>query len=203
MWVLLGGVVASIFTVLLRVVDLIIEGRGSWARRSIRADLELLAALPDDVKAAAGGEALQRRIEQSLITYGISEPETSVSPTVPGTHQEVSERIQDLRERSAARAAENEFRREASRLEALISLSVSLVLVAATSFGFWASARDGSSGLNKMDSTNDWLVVFATAAALAIPMTFGLMAASRRIAIRVVRRRWTNASRTIPARYRK
>lgn len=70
MWVVIAGVGGFIATVLLRVVDVLVEGRGAWARRSIRADIELLEALPKDLRDSDGAGALRLRIDQELAAFG-------------------------------------------------------------------------------------------------------------------------------------
>lgn len=69
-----GSAFGLVVAVVLKIVDLVAEGRGSWTRRAIAADVELLKALPPELRSSSAGTALQGRVERSLAVYSAEQP---------------------------------------------------------------------------------------------------------------------------------
>lgn len=144
-----AGVVAA---VLIKLFDLIIEGRGSWSRRSIAADVELLKALPDELRETDSARALRARIEQSLLTFGIK-----------------SEDADD------PKAAERkQLAREGSKLEAGL-MTVGLFLMSVALVISWPWAEDDT------DVRTEWLLSVAAVMVVGVLTLFTAGPVSRLI----------------------
>lgn len=176
MWLLIiGGTVTLIGGILLKAADLLIEGRGSWARRAIAADVQLLTALPDAIRGGEGGKALTSRIEHALLQFA-------------GDEETGDADLDEL-------FAELDFRKEVTRLEvAALGCFAVVLLVAAVVLVFtWPEASRGG------DTVNPWFLIGILP---GMPvLAFAIASGMQVVAVRVVRRRWRRRGWEIPAKY--
>jgi hypothetical protein len=186
MWVVIGGILTLIATVLLKVVDVLVEGRGSWARRSIRADIELLEALPAEVREGTGGQSLRRRIDNALVLFGAfaAAQDTAEEATPPAADPRVAE---------ASRRAQ--FAREVDLLEVRFAMWIGGVVVV-----LMAVAVILSPNADPSEDSTPWAAAAGGSIALGIALAVVLLTTARLLAVRVVRRRWRKAGRTVPSR---
>lgn len=63
---MIGGVVTVVVSLLNALMNVWVGG--GWSRRSVRADVELLSALPDDLRASQAGVAFSEVVEQRLLS---------------------------------------------------------------------------------------------------------------------------------------
>ena len=140
MWPVVVGVGAFVSAVLLRIVDLVIEGRGSWVRRSIAADVALLNQLDESLRAGEAGKALERRVSEALVLFGAADVDAD----------EEQKRVR-------------QFDRDVDHLEVRVHVVMLGLLVVAGLAPLFTDGRPAPS-----PSGQDWLVILGLATALAV-----------------------------------
>lgn len=173
MWPFLVAAGAFVSAVLLRVIDLLIEGRGSWSRRSISADVALFNQLPPGMKKAEAGHALRRRIEDSLLTFGSSETDESEEHALRRQY----ERDVDL----------VDVRLNVTVLGSLVVVGLIVMLTASPD----ADQESSSSAIG-------WIL----AVGIAIGFAVVELKTANLIAVAVVRSRWRRSGRRVPPKAR-
>jgi hypothetical protein len=69
----IGVLTAGLTAVLTALAETVVKA-GSWERRSVLADVELLKALPEDLRTGRGGQALTKAVKRRLVA--LSAPRT-------------------------------------------------------------------------------------------------------------------------------
>lgn len=180
MWVVIAGIAGFVATVLLKVVDLLVEGRGSWARRTIRADAELFDGLPEEVQKGVGGAALRRRIDDELVAFS----------GVTGTHSAASDD-------SPEAEAERQFRKAVADLDLRVTAAMTAILI--VSLGTWLLARlEDFSDEHTAYTPLQWVVLTVVGLGMGFAVNGMMWRASHGLARRIVKRRWHKAGRPLP-----
>ncbi|KAB2810737.1 hypothetical protein F9L07_01920 [Pimelobacter simplex] len=197
MWLVVVTAVATfIATCLLKVLDVLVEGRGSWARRAIRADVDLLVALPESVRDGLAGQALTRRIETALARFG------DVAEIAEGSTAEGLPDDGEVPSRPEVRSAESEavrraaFRREVQtadiRLFACIAAGLGLAAVVA--MVVVTNLADHRGGSPQVQNILAVAVLFGLSA-LMVPVSW----LTTWLAPKRVERRWRDDGEALPA----
>lgn len=175
MWIALGAIAGIAGAALLKFLDLLIEGRGAWGRRTIRANVELWQSLPDEIQTGAGGTSLREHIDASLLDFSSRGEGDSTGGA-------------DFDEMARRR----EFRRDVWRVETIIQATLVLLALTYLAVSFAVSGVEKSTNL---ESGKQFVIVLLAGTAGAI----SVMAAARFAARAFVKRRWKKAGRRLPS----
>jgi hypothetical protein len=175
-----GGLLTLIAGIVLKVADMLVEGRGAWARRAITADVELYNSLPDGLRNGVGGVALEGRVEAALVAFSGQREADHDSSSL---QEEIDDLLREMR-----------FRREAVRVE--LVLQITPIVGGGIIATFFSKATQNEPDIIGLPLTILLTVISAAGA-------IGYMVVAHFVALEYVRRRWTRDGLEIPAKYLK